>query len=348
MLRRARFEAAVHAVVWFLAGALAWAQDAQPARVLREDESGRAGGMTTADYAPLAPGQAVRFTRDGAVRSRLTMTGPPATVGWAPGAVYPGYTPMRIYPDDIVFYNPSSYGRMLGESSRAGQSNARRETLFRGALDMYNERMGNPPASQVDGGGSDPRGPLPYGQPPSWSAYSSGERAGVYEAELWLARDRNLLRTAKAYTEKGSALFRAGSYEGAADAFRLAAASDHGDAAVRLLAGHAYFALGRYDHAMSYIRRAFQLQPKIAMLDYTIHGQYGNAADFEKHLDSLKKSAEARPADAETWALLGYVYRYSGNRAAAVKALTRAYKMQPQDRFVRALLDVEPDAKKGG
>jgi hypothetical protein len=265
---------------------------------------------------------------------------------------YPGYVPAPIYPDDVIFYggNAYAYGRTIDAGFDAGKDAGRREMLFKGALDIYNERMNNPPARAPEAAppagygyyGGGPAFPLP----PSWDAYGSGYRSGQYEAELWLARDRNLLRTAKAYVTKGQELFRAGKYEEAAAAFRLAATSDNGDASSRLLAAHAYFALGRYGSAMAYLRRAFELQPKIALLDFSIQAEYGNLDELDKQLETLKKHCETTPNDSEAWLLLGYVYRHSGEREASTSALARAYKLMPNDRLVKRLLDVDPDPRR--
>ncbi len=323
------------------------AQNAQRAVSIRPEPTVRNDRLTSdaKPVTPIAPGQAVRWDRGGAARVTSIAVAGAGLDGSGAGYGYGGYIPTMIYPDDMVFYHPQQYRRLLESSFDAGKDAGRRETLMRGALDIYKERVGNPPYPPRYGSTAYGGGPGAYA-PPSWDAYHSGRRTGEYQAELWLARDRNLLRTAREQIEKGSALFRAGRYAEAADAFRLAARSDHGDAAARLFVGHAYFALGRYADAIGFIRRAFDLQPKIAMLDYGIHALYGNAADFDKHVAALKAAAEARPNDRELWLLLGYVHRYSGNRDAGVAALTRAYEIEPRDRLTRALLDVDPDPKR--
>lgn len=265
---------------------------------------------------------------------------------WQAACSYAGFVPAMIYPDDLVFYGSRTYGRAAEAGFEAGKNAGRRETLFKGALEMYNERVGNPPAASAAAPGDGGAVVYPYAVPPSWDAYYSGSRAGRYEAELWLARDRNLVRTARLYVHKGQELFRAGRYAEAADAFRLAATSDNGDASSRLLAAHAYFALGQYDKAVNYLRRAFELQPKIALLDFSIRAEYGSPEDFERHAQALKKACEDRPNDAMTLTLLGYVYRHSGNREASDRVLAQAYKLAPQDRLVRRLYDVDPDPRR--
>lgn len=262
--------------------------------------------------------------------------------GSGDGALWPA--PVMIYPDDVVLVGSRVYGRSLGEAFRAGKDIGRLETLNRNALDMYNERVGNPPADPA--APSSDRGGYVIGSGPDLAfldAYLAGKRTGQSIAELESARDRNLLRTAADAIRQGLTLFKAGRYEEAADAFRIACSSNHGDAAARILAGHAYFATGRYGQAMSYIRRAFQLQPKITYLNFDLRRDYGRPEDFDKHLKALREYLDSRPRDYSAWLLLGYVQRYGGDREGSVGSLRRAYEIEPRDRLVRMLLDVEAD-----
>lgn len=324
------------------------------------------------DCVPLEPGQSVRFNRDGitkfadtkvihpapAGRARLAVAesadAPPVSPDSRPPAAAPPFE-FRLptvydYPYLAPWYAPNAgwypfsrafdpYGPMTGLYD-SGFDAGRRETLFKGALDMYNERMGNAPAAPAAAPGY---AGMPYAFDP---AYSSGYRSGQYLAEAWLARDRNVLRTARASLDRGVAMFRAGRYQDALDAFRLAASSNQGDAASRLLVGNAYFALGRYHNAMSFIRRAFELQPAIARLDFDIRNEYGDAADFDRHFEALRKAAADRPGDARVWALLGYMQRFSGRRNESTAALKKAYRLDTTDVVVRSLLDVNPDPAK--
>lgn len=266
----------------------------------------------------------------------------PGVTGFGAGALWPA--PVMIYPDDVVLVGSRVYGGSLGEAFRTGKDIGRLETLNRNALDAYNERVGNPPAdpavrssdggSYIIGSGSG----LAF-----LDAYQAGKRTGQSVAELESARDRNLLRTASDAIRQGLTLFRDGRYEEAADAFRMACSSNHGDAAARILAGHAYFATGRYGQAMSYIRRAFQLQPKITYLNFDLRRDYGRSDDFEKHLKALRGYLDSRPRDYSAWLLLGYIQRYGGDRKGSLASLRRAYEIEPRDRLVRMLLDVDAD-----
>jgi tetratricopeptide (TPR) repeat protein len=259
----------------------------------------------------------------------------------APWPYYGAALPWHYYGATLPYYYPGLTRHAYTGAFRAGRDSGRRETLFKGALDMYNERMGNPPvqAGTPDGGA----GGYTY---PADPAYEAGRRTGRYHAELWLARDRNLLRTSHDALESGTLLFKAGKYREALDKFRLAASSDHGSAPARLLVGHAYFALGRYRDAARYIRRAFELQPKIKYVDFDIRDDYDDDARFARQLDALKTYASKLPRDVDAWLLLGYVQRFSGDREAADAAFARAYKIAPHDWLLRHLSDVDPDPRK--
>ena len=234
-------------------------------------------------------------------------------------------------------------GRSLRRTFNASEYMGRRETFHKGALDIYNERMGNPTRRDDV---PDPYTGLAVPDYLPERAYDSGYRSGQYQAELWLARHRNLLQTARTSLDRGTQFFFAGNYNEALSAFRLAGASDHGDAGARLLTAHACFALGRYDDAVRYLRRAFELQPKIAFLNYDLRHEYGVAGDFQQHLERLEAEAQANPKAVAPWVLLGYVYRYTGAREDAAITLANAEKLDPADPLVARLLDRNPDPAK--
>lgn len=353
----------------------AWAQNSHPSPA--GSNNPRLGSYVTQEpqYIPLQPGQTVRIGRDGVTKfaettviqkngasaaSRIKASNrlsdmdtqrrggnPPVLQSYAiqpyPSYGMPWGAPWYAYGSNYCLATIDPYYAMRGAFD-AGENAGRRETLFKGALDMYNERVGNAPYdANHPYAGAVEAAPYPYALDPS---YQSGYRTGEYLAEQWLARDRNLLKTARISLQNGTALFRAGRYQEALDAYRLAGSSNHGDAAARLLAGHTYFALGRYHSAMAFIRRAFELQPKISQIEYDLRDDYGNKADFTQHLEALKQAASTRPKDVEIWTLMGYVHRYSGNRAESISALKQAYKIAPKDRLIQSMLDLTPDPSK--
>lgn len=152
-------------------------------------------------------------------------------------------------------------------------------------------------------------------------------------------RTESVLAHANARLDKGVRLFKQGQYRAAADAFRLAAELDQGDAASRLCAGHSLFALGRYREAIQYIRRAFELQPHILYLTFDLRAEYGRGQDFQGHYENLVKAHALASTNLDRLLMLGYIRYYTGQRRDAYRVLDRAYELNPRDDLVRRLRD---------
>ncbi len=131
--------------------------------------------------------------------------------------------------------------------------------------------------------------------------------------------------------------FRAGDYRAAASAFRLAAESDQGDPAAAVYAAHALFAVGRYRDAAGYLRHAFDMQPKIALLDYDLREDYGVEGDFEVHLTALENALRDDPRNTDRLLLLAYVCCFSGQRDRADGLLREARRLGSGDRLIQQL-----------
>jgi hypothetical protein len=133
-------------------------------------------------------------------------------------------------------------------------------------------------------------------------------------------------------------LFRQRRYAEAADGFRLAAETNQGDPSSRLYAAHALFAMGRYQEAIPYLRRAFELQPKIVFLNFDIRDDYGERRDFQQQVAALEEALRQSPANVDRMIMLGYIRYYSGQRPAAFEVLNQARRMAPQDPLIGQLL----------
>ncbi len=164
-------------------------------------------------------------------------------------------------------------------------------------------------------------------------------------------RVQRVLAHASIQLDRGLALFQQGDYPAAVDAFRLATEADHGDAAARIYAGHALFAVGRYRDGVQFLRRAFQLQPRITYLSYDIRNDYGDPADFDRQLDDLRKALALSPQDPDRLFMLGYVLYYTGQRGEAHRVLAQATRVDAKDEIARRLMqnaqppDVELDGR---
>ncbi|MFQ5494656.1 MAG: hypothetical protein ACE5EX_04680 [Phycisphaerae bacterium] len=139
---------------------------------------------------------------------------------------------------------------------------------------------------------------------------------------------------------RGKGAFEDGNYPLAARQFLLAATLDQGDPASRLAASHALVALGSYEPAVRLLRRAFELQPRLAYLPLQIRGAYGNPEHFALHLTALREAAENDKNNPEIWFLLGYFGYYSDYMAEAADALGRAVKLRPTDELVQQLFEL--------
>jgi len=165
-------------------------------------------------------------------------------------------------------------------------------------------------------------------------------------------RVESVLAHASAYLDRGIELFRQGRYLEAADTFQVASEMDQGSAASRIYAGHALFAVGRYRDAVRHIRRAFELQPRIAHLTYDMRGDYDEPAEFNEQYKALQTALKLSPRDPDRLFMIGYVLYYSGQRSQSYPFLARVHKLDKSDRLVAKLMrnaqppDVELDAQK--
>ncbi|MBI4581976.1 MAG: hypothetical protein HY718_19920, partial [Planctomycetes bacterium] len=161
-------------------------------------------------------------------------------------------------------------------------------------------------------------------------------------------RVESVLSHAGTHMSRGLAAFRAGQYREATKYFKLAADENQGDPAVRLYATHALFAIGRYQEGVEYLRRAFSLEPRIALLTYDLREDYGRKTDFTEQLDALDAAAKASPGNMDRLVLLGYVLNYSGQIDRAYEVLAKARKIDANDKLVKLLYEATnpPDVAK--
>ncbi len=172
-------------------------------------------------------------------------------------------------------------------------------------------------------------------------AYEQGRFDADSEYMDYIAAQRagQALDASRAAWDQAMVHFQAGRFDRAAIGWLNAAALNHGDAKSRVYAGHALFAVGRYDEAIKLIARAFELAPQLAGGGYDIRADYTRPQDFDAQLRRLQNYVAARPDDAAAVTLLGYVLYYSDGPAAAYPALARAHQMLPGDYFIPKLLN---------
>lgn len=253
-----------------------------------------------------------------------------------PGPPYRTPDGRYVYPDDT---NPNAWppgGRIYPDYRQF----PRRDAFER---HIQTDRFGRQPD---DGLGGVYVAPNVYAFPVEGrslgEAYSQGRYDAQHDYLRHLADQRAgalLNQSAQAFDE-GMEHFYFGRYDRAVIALLGAAEKNHGSAAARLHAGHALFALGRYDDAVRLIARAFELSPGLAYKSYDVRDEYGHVPDFDRQFATLTAVANARPNDAAAQTLLGYITFYSGNPGGAYPALARAARLTPNSYFIPKLLDL--------
>lgn len=188
------------------------------------------------------------------------------------------------------------------------------------------------------------RNAFPYGGGDDWAGdayrfgFTQGMDYGLFYDES-NARTDSVLKHYAGHLSRALQLFNTGRYVEAADAFQLAADMHQGDPACRLYAAHSLFAIGRYRDAIPFLRRALQLQPRIVYLGFDIRDDYGQKQDFNHHLAALQAALNQSPNNLDRLILLGYVYYFCHERDRAYSVLREAYRLDPRDPLIVALLD---------
>lgn len=170
--------------------------------------------------------------------------------------------------------------------------------------------------------------------------YPSYDAQAHYRAYKEYERERQLIETNRSMKSEGFDYFRGGDFENAAVKFLGAAEQHHGDAASRLFAGHALFALGRYNDAHELLRRAFELQPSLAYARFDPRSDYGDRALFDQHLLNLRQYVRRQPTDPAAAVVHAYMTYYDEGMTQALPLLEHAARLSPRDSLVVRLLAV--------
>jgi hypothetical protein len=185
------------------------------------------------------------------------------------------------------------------------------------------------------------------------SAYNQGRYDADREYNWFIASQRagRLLNQYSAMFDEGMQQFREGNYELAAVSLLGAAESNQSNAASRLHAGHAMFALGRYREGVGHIARAFELSPSLAYKIYDVRDEYGDKTEFDSHLSALQTFVAQNPNDAAGVTMLGYVTFHTQGPGAALPILERASNLDQNSFFIPKLLNLarqtSPTARQG-
>lgn len=193
----------------------------------------------------------------------------------------------------------------------------------------YTDDRYAPPASDQNTAGDLPPGQFGFVRSPQQAHW----------APRALSRSQSVLSTAGNYMSRGLAAFRTGDYRTAARHFKMAADNNQGDPSAMLYSAHALFAIGRYQEGTAWLRKAFSLEPRIALLTYDMRDDYRDKAEFDQHLRTLRDALAVAPGNMDRLVMLGYVLNYSNQPDGAFEALSRARGIDPKDKLVGMLYD---------
>ncbi|QOJ15425.1 MAG: tetratricopeptide repeat protein [Planctomycetia bacterium] len=158
-------------------------------------------------------------------------------------------------------------------------------------------------------------------------------------------RQRRLETAHERMLAQGTELLRRGEYPRAVIALSAAADLDQGDPASRVQLAQARLALGHFDDAAAVLRRALQLQPKLAYMDLRLADRLPKAEDLAAHVGGLSEALGVNGGDGEEWFLLGYLEFQRGRFGEAHAAFSRAAALLGKDDLTRVYLDLTKPAQ---
>jgi tetratricopeptide (TPR) repeat protein len=173
-------------------------------------------------------------------------------------------------------------------------------------------------ASQQPTRKSAPR--APQKKRPAVKTPAPGETAASVDTDV---------KASRVQIEAGNRLAGEKRWAEAAEAYKLAAFADPGNAEIQDMLGDAYMNAGRYKEAFAAYREAVRLAPKDAEAHYklgaayTVMGQYGDA--FQPFLQALRFD----PQHAEAHYGIGHAYVYLEEYQKALGFLRSAVRLAP-------------------
>ena len=152
------------------------------------------------------------------------------------------------------------------------------------------------------------------------------------------------------FAAAGETDFKAGNYEAAVRDWRHALLDDPNNGTLVMMLGQALFANGKFDEAAGAVQQGMMLLPDaqwgVVVSNYT--ELYPKIGDYTNQLRALEKAVSDQPDSAGLRFLVGYHYGYLGYPQDAVKQLTKAKTLAPQDEMAKRLYDVfEAKVNKG-
>lgn len=160
-----------------------------------------------------------------------------------------------------------------------------------------------------------------------------------------LRRDRLLSAHEKAL-RSGVLQLRSADYRRALTTLSMAAELNQGDPACRIHLMQAQVALGHYDEAARTLRRALELQPKLAFLDLGLAASFSSERDWDDCVNALAEFKAPARDQGQIRFLLGYLEYQRGRLDHAYRAFSTAARLSPQDNLTRRFLSLTRPARR--
>jgi len=272
--------------------------------------------------------------------------GPYAPYGGAHGGYYDPDRPLGRY----HHYTPYDIGRQTARNRQDAREarravEARRRQRRAAGKDNVIERPGPYPYNPESIEGAEapyvmPRGgygPYAGGYRYAQDPYYYGQPLEHYRTEALAAREELTLMAYEDLLTQGYKSFQAGHYGSAARSFMAAADKHHGDSGSRIHAAQALVAVGMYEEALRYVRRAVGLKPLLLLTPMNLQADYGVKADFDKHVAALAEHCKKNPKDTDAWLLLAFEQLLSPHPERCAEALSHVKDRVPYDRLAERL-----------
>lgn len=170
-------------------------------------------------------------------------------------------------------------------------------------------------------------------------------RLGYNSDDMRVRRDRLLSAHEKAL-RSGVMQLRNADYRRALQTLSMAAELNQADPACRIHLMQAQVALGHYDEASKTLRRALELQPKLAFLNLDLADSFSSAHEWDECVNDLASTRDQTRNRGQIKFLLGYLEYQRGRLDHAHRAFFSAARLTPRDELTRRFLSLTRPARR--
>jgi len=134
------------------------------------------------------------------------------------------------------------------------------------------------------------------------------------------------------HNEKGLFCLRFGNYYGAIEEFKIAIALNHSTQASSVFynnLGSAYYRLGVYEPAAQCFQRAISFNPNFLQSYQNLIDTYKSQEKLSKVIKDYEKTASKTPYNSRAHLMLGLIHKKLNNKSKAVMYLSEFKRLEP-------------------